>query len=223
MRCEASARNPFATDLLCLTLEEPMSIFDIVNPIEKAKAAIAEAEKAKADQYAKGAIDAMKAAKDAVALAELTKAMDQATREAAQLKADTLKWKAQEETIEEALEHAGISGIDVQIDAKGFAKVLGTVGSDNDRDTAVAMVEQFSVSGMEVAIDVVPPPPPEPAAAVPAGGAKYTVKAGESWWGIAARTYGDGTLWKALKAANNNPRMIHPGTEITLPAKDTLE
>ena len=50
-----------------------------------------------------------------------------------------------------------------------------------------------------------------------------TVKAGESWWGIAARTYGDGTLWKALKAANNNPRMIHPGTVITLPAKGDLK
>jgi|GEM_PF-1601603 len=204
-----------------------MSIFDIVNPVEKAKAALAEAEKAKADQYAKGAIDAMKAAKDAAALAELTKAMDQAAREAAQAKADAAKWKAQEETIEEALEHAGISGIDVQIDSKGYAKVLGTVTSTNDRDTAVAMVEQFSVTGMEVAIDVVAPPPPEPAAAeagaVPAGGSKYTVKAGESWWGIAARTYGDGTLWKLLKAANNNPRMIHPGTVIVLPAKDTLK
>lgn len=202
-----------------------MSIFDIVNPVEKAKAALAEAEKAKADQYAKGAIDAMKAAQQAAALAEITKAMDAAAKEAAQAKADALKWKEQEETIEEALEHAGISGIDVQIDGKGYAKVLGTVTSANDRDTAVAMVEQFSVTGMEVAIDVVAPPPPEPAAAgaVPAGGTKYTVKAGESWWGIAARTYGDGTLWKLLKAANNNPRMIHPGTEIVLPAKDTLK
>lgn len=199
-----------------------MSIFDIVNPIEKAKAAIAQAEKAKADQYAKGAIDAMKAAKDAVALAELTKAMDQASREAAQAKIDALKWKQQEDTIEDALEHAGISGIDVQIDGKGYAKVLGTVGSEADRDTAVAMVEQFPVTGMEVAIEIVPPGPAEPGVAIPAGGAKYTVKAGESWWGIAARTYNDGTLWKALKAANNNPRMIHPGTEILLPSKDSL-
>jgi len=206
-----------------MTLEEPMSIFDIVNPIEKAKAAIAEAEKAKADQYAKGAIDAMKAAKDAAALAELTKAMDQASREAAQAKVDALKWKQQEDTIEEALEHVGLSGIDVQIDGKGYAKVLGTVGSEGDRDTAVALVEQFAVTGMEVAIDIVEPPPAEPATEIPAGGAKYKVKAGESWWGIAARTYGDGTLWKALKAANNNPRMIHPGTEIVLPAKDSLK
>jgi len=204
-----------------LTLEEPMSIFDIVNPVEKAKAAIAEAEKAKADQYAKGAIDAMAAAS---ALAGVQKAMDDASKAAAATAAEAVKWKRQEETIEEALEHAGISGIDVQIDNKGFAKLVGTVGSDNDRDTAVAMVEQFAVTGMEVAVDVVAPPPAE---AAPAGSGSgpttYKVKAGESWWGIAARTYGDGTLWKALKAANNNPRMIHPGTEITLPSKETLQ
>lgn len=197
-----------------------MSIFDIANPVEKAKAAIKEAEQAKADQYAKGAIDAIKAAQAAAALAEIQKAMDETTRVAA----EAAKWKQTEETIEDALEHAGISGVDVQIDGKGYAKLLGQVGSDNDRDTAVAMVEQFDVTGLESQLEVVPPPPPDPAPAAPAGaGTHYKVKAGESWWGIAQRTYGDGTLWKALKAANNNPRMIHPGTEIVLPAKDTLK
>ena len=197
-----------------------MSIFDIANPVEKAKAAIKEAEQAKADQYAKGAIDAIKAAQAAAALAEIQKAMDETTRVAA----EAAQWKQTEETIEDALEHAGISGVDVQIDGKGYAKLLGQVGSDNDRDTAVAMVEQFDVTGLESQLEVVPPPPPDPAPAAPAGaGTHYKVKAGESWWGIAQRTYGDGTLWKALKAANNNPRMIHPGTEIVLPAKDTLK
>lgn len=198
-----------------------MSIFDIANPVEKAKAAIKEAEQAKADQYAKGAVDAMKAAQAAAAMAAVQKAMDETSR----IAAEAAKWKTTEETIEDALEHAGISGVDVQIDAKGYAKLLGQVGSDNDRDTAVAMVEQFNVSGLESQLEVVPPPPPAPESATPAptgAGTKYKVKAGESWWGIAQRTYGDGTLWKALKAANNNPRMIHPGTEIVLPAKDTL-
>lgn len=194
-----------------------MSIFDIVNPVEKAKAAVAEAQKAKADQYAKGAIDAMNAAIAAAKKVETDKAADAAAAQAA-------KWKDQEETIEEALEHAGISGIDIQIDATGYAKVLGTVTSEADRDTAVAMVEQFPITGMEVQVDVVAPPEPEPApASAPTGPTRYTVKAGESWWGISARVYGDGTLWKALKAANDNPRMIHPGTEIVLPAKDDLK
>lgn len=203
-----------------------MSLFDITNPVEKAKAAIAEAQKAKADQLAKGAIDAMNAAVQAAKLAEVQKAMDEATRAASAAATEAAKWKQQEETIEDALEHAGISGVDVQIDGKGYAKVLGTVTSEADRDTAVAMVEQFPVTGMEIALDIVPPPPAESGPS-PVEGAtgpvNYKVKAGESWWGIAARTYGDGTLWKALKAANNNPRMIHPGTEIVLPPKDTLK
>jgi nucleoid-associated protein YgaU len=203
-----------------------MSIFDITDPKEKAKAALSAAEKAKGDQYAKGAIDAMNAA---LAATHAKQASDQQAKQVADLQkqleavtaaaANAAKWKQQEETIEEALEHAGISGIDIQIDDKGYAKVLGTVTSDGDRDTAVAMVEQFPVTGMEVSVDVVAPPPQE---AAPATG-NYTVKAGESWWGIAARTYGDGTLWKALKAANNNPRMIHPGTVIVLPSKDDLK
>lgn len=201
-----------------------MSIFDIANPVEKAKAALAEAEKAKADQYAKGAIDAMA---QAAKLAELQKAMDDATRKASETAAAVAKWKQQEETIEDALEHAGISGVDVQIDANGYAKVLGTVGSDGDKDTVVAMVEQFPITGLDVKLDVVPPVAETAAPAVAAGSAsgptKYSVKAGESWWGISARVYGDGTLWKALKAANNNPRMIHPGTEIVLPAKADLK
>jgi nucleoid-associated protein YgaU len=203
-----------------------MSIFDIVNPVEKAKAALAEAQKAKADQYAKGAIDAMNVALAQHKLAEVQKAMDAATKAAADAAAEAAKWKQQEETIEDALEHAGISGVDVQIDAKGYAKVLGSVTSEADRDTAVAMVEQFPVSGMEVALDIVPPAPVEASASAVAsasGPVNYKVKAGESWWGIAARTYGDGTLWKALKAANGNPRMIHPGTEIVLPQKDALK
>ena len=197
-----------------------MSIFDIVNPVEKAKAAIAEAEKAKSDQYAKGAIDAMNAAVAAAKMAEVQKQLDAITK-AGQ---EGVKWKQQEETIEEALEHAGISGVDVQIDGKGFAKVLGTVTSEADRDTAVAMVEQFPVTGMEVQLEVVPPAPAEGKNPIEgaSGPVKYKVKAGESWWGIAHRVYGNGQLWKALKAANNNPRMIHPGTEIILPAKDAL-
>src|SRR5262245_40753891 len=130
-----------------------MSIFDIVNPVEKAKAAIAEAQKAKAAEYAKGAIDAMQAAQTAVKLAEVQKAMDAASR----ADEEAVKWKKQEETIEDALEPAGISGVDIQIDGKGYAKVLGTVTSEADRDTAVAMVEQFPVTGMEVDLQIVAP------------------------------------------------------------------
>ena len=149
--------------------------------------------------------------------------MKAALEKAASLK----KWKDQEETMEEALEHAGISGVDVQIDEHGFAKLVGTVASELDRDTAVSMVEQFSVTGMDVQLEVAPPAVTEagdnPLAAGGDQPVHYKVKAGESWWGIAHRVYGDGNLWKSLKAANNNPRMIHPGTDIILPPKSALK
>lgn len=134
-------------------------------------------------------------------------------------------WKQHEEVIEDALENAGISGVDVQIDAEGRAKLVGTVTSDQERDTAVAMAQQFKVTSMDVQLQVVAPAPTD-SSENPLNGAtgpvKYKVKAGESWWGIAQRFYGNGKLWKTLKAKNNNPKMIHPGTEITLPLKQQL-
>lgn len=197
--------------------------------MRKAMAAIEAANQARATVAAAPAIEAQKKALEAVQAAKAQDAANAATAQiqaaAAKLQA-IAKWKEKEETIEEALEHAGLSGVDVQINESGFAKLVGTVTSDLDRDTAIAMVEQFDVTGMESQLQVVAPPPEEKHEDPFKGGAqavKYKVKAGESWWGISARVYGDGTLWKALKAANNNPKMIHPGTEITLPAKETLK
>jgi len=54
-------------------------------------------------------------------------------------------------------------------------------------------------------------------------GARWTVRAGDSLWRIAAddRTYGDGRKWPRLYAANKNrigsPDRIYPGQEITIP------
>lgn len=196
----------------------------------KAMAAIEAANQARAAVIAAPALDAQKKALEAVQAAKAAEAANAATAQiqAALEKAqNAARWKVKEETIEEALEHAGISGVDAQIDENGFAKLVGTVGSDLDRDTAIAMVEHFQVTGLESQLQVVPPPPPEPhetpAPAAGAAPAKYKVKAGDSWWAIAQRAYGDGTLWKALKAANNNPKMIHPGNEVLIPAKDSLK
>lgn len=195
-----------------------------LSPAEKAKAAIAAAQAqlvashtaAKVQESIKQAADqaaANKAAADHAALA---------IKAAADAAATAHKWKQVELTIEEALEHAGISGIDAQIDQGGFAKLVGQVASEEDRQTAVAMAEQFEVTGLDVQLEVVAPEPATEVVAPADQPIKYKVKAGESWWGIAARVYGDGQLWKSLKAANNNPKMIHPGTEIILPPKSTL-
>ena len=58
----------------------------------------------------------------------------------------------------------------------------------------------------------------------PAGdGTRWTVRAGDSLWRIAAddKTYGDGRKWPRLYAANKDrigsPDRIYPGQEITIP------
>ena len=173
--------------------------------LEKAKAAVEQARKER----------------------EVAQARDQATAQAKSQndqRAAAAKWKDHEEMMEDALEHAGLSGVDVQIDEQGHAKLVGIVTSAQERDTAVAMAQQFQVTNLDVQLQVVAPAPSEggnPLAGA-TGPVQYTVKAGESWWGIAHRVYGNGGLWKSLKAANKNPKMIHPGTVITLPLKDQI-
>lgn len=176
-----------------------MTLNVVGQALEKAKAAVAQAIK---DREAQAQTQAQDAQRSAAA-----------------------EWKQQEATMEDALEHAGLSGVDVQISEQGFATLVGTVGSEQERDTAVAMAEQFDVTGLDCKLQVVAPAAAEggnPLAGA-TGPVQYTVKAGESWWGIAHRVYGNGALWKALKAKNNNPKMIHPGTVITLPLADQLK
>ena len=51
----------------------------------------------------------------------------------------------------------------------------------------------------------------------------YKTKPGDSWWGIAAKFYNDGTQWKRLKRANGWPKMLHPNVDVTIPSKDDLK
>jgi nucleoid-associated protein YgaU len=61
-----------------------------------------------------------------------------------------------------------------------------------------------------------------PAAARPAaaGAVVYVVKPGDSLWGIAARKYGNASLWRDVAAANpgTDPDRLVPGQSVTLPA-----
>lgn len=54
--------------------------------------------------------------------------------------------------------------------------------------------------------------------------AGYTVAKGDTLWGIARRTYGDGTLAYKLAAYNGikNANLIYPGQRVTLPDKSQL-
>lgn len=169
---------------------------------------------------------AVEQAKAAAAAAKAEHAKQQAAADAADAAA---KYKAMEETIEDALEHAGISGVDVQIDANGFARVVGDVASEAQQQTASTIIEQFAVTGLDVQLKVVAPEGDDSdessiwaGAAAPAS-VTYKTKKGDSWWGIAQKFYGDGTRWKKLKRANGWPRMLHPNVDLTIPNKDELE
>ena len=65
--------------------------------------------------------------------------------------------------------------------------------------------------------------PPVPRS-VPAAGA-YLVQAGDSWWGVAERAYGDGRLYRALFAWNRSRDArvsLVPGTRLEVPPLDRL-
>lgn len=67
--------------------------------------------------------------------------------------------------------------------------------------------------------------PPATARAVPVAG-DYLVQAGDSWWDVAERAYGDGRLYRALFAWNRSrdPRVtLAPGTRLDVPPLDRLE
>jgi nucleoid-associated protein YgaU len=69
---------------------------------------------------------------------------------------------------------------------------------------------------------VVPPAPP---AAIVVGAA-YTVQAGDSWWSLAERAYGDGRFYRALFAWNRvlDPRVsLAPDTPLEIPPLPKLE
>lgn len=45
----------------------------------------------------------------------------------------------------------------------------------------------------------------------------YTVKKGDSFWGIAASFYGNGSLYPKIYEANGKPSVIHPGDKLLIP------
>lgn len=64
-------------------------------------------------------------------------------------------------------------------------------------------------------------PTPVPPTATPSGAQHYVVKAGDTLSGIAAQFYGNANDWPRIAAANglSNPNLIHPGQQLTIPAK----
>jgi nucleoid-associated protein YgaU len=64
-----------------------------------------------------------------------------------------------------------------------------------------------------------------PAAMPATAGGTYVAAAGDSWWSLAERTYGDGRLYRALYAWNRaiDPRVsLVAGTPLQLPTRAQL-
>lgn len=49
----------------------------------------------------------------------------------------------------------------------------------------------------------------------------YKVQPGDSYWKIAKKKYGDGSLWKTIKKANGNKSVIHPNDKLVIPARSS--
>ena len=63
-------------------------------------------------------------------------------------------------------------------------------------------------------------------APMPTSAAAYVASPGDSWWGLAERTYGDGRFYRALFAWNRkiDPRVsLAPGTRLEMPSRARLE
>ncbi|RVC28610.1 LysM peptidoglycan-binding domain-containing protein, partial [Mesorhizobium sp. M7A.F.Ca.CA.004.04.2.1] len=60
--------------------------------------------------------------------------------------------------------------------------------------------------------------PAKPAEAVPAE-ASHVIVAGDTYWDLAKKTYGDGAKWKVISGANKGyePRRLPVGATLTIP------
>jgi 5'-nucleotidase/UDP-sugar diphosphatase len=77
-----------------------------------------------------------------------------------------------------------------------------------------------------VPASVAPAGQPALESAAPAPASTHVAAAGDSWWNLAERAYGDGRLYRALYAWNRviNPRVsLTPGTPLEIPPKPRLE
>jgi nucleoid-associated protein YgaU len=136
------------------------------------------------------------------------------------------------------LRDAGIdtSCINCKIGGDGSVTVSGTVGSGDERDRIVALLEEMPnvarvINDINVgAAEPAARPEPEPATeSVPetpaaAAGRTYTVQPGDTLWKISQEMYGNGSRYMKIFEANTdklkNPDRIFPGQELVIPDLD---
>lgn len=135
---------------------------------------------------------------------------------------------ANQQTVAQALQRAGVSVFNLQVeDAGGVIALRGDVQTQADKDKAqqvvqglgVAAANYLTVQGVSGGVTL----GSGATAGAAAGAAKsYTVKSGDTLSKIAKQMYGDASAWKKIHEANRakvpNPDLIHPGDVLTIPA-----
>ena len=111
----------------------------------------------------------------------------------------------------------GTSSSTVEIAASGPVAAAAVPATPPRRDPFVAP------AGLQQPI---PQQPITESAPMPTSAAAYVASPGDSWWGLAERTYGDGRFYRALFAWNRkiDPRVsLAPGTRLEMPSRARLE
>ena len=116
----------------------------------------------------------------------------------------------------------GTSSSTVEIAASGPVAAAAVPATPPRRDPFVAPARLQ----MPITQQPIPQQPITESAPMPTSAAAYVASPGDSWWGLAERTYGDGRFYRALFAWNRkiDPRVsLAPGTRLEMPSRARLE
>ena len=126
----------------------------------------------------------------------------------------------------------GNSSSTAEVAASGLASAAAVPAAPPRRDPFVAPaglqipITQQPVSQQPITESEPPSEPLPTSAATYVSAAAYVASPGDSWWGLAERTYGDGRFYRALFAWNRkiDPRVsLAPGTRLEMPSRARLE
>lgn len=132
----------------------------------------------------------------------------------------------QEMLIKQVSEKFSIENLDIDLTENKVVKVGGTVESDDIKDKVVEMIKGIDgVEGVLSSLKVIPKV--EGSEVNESGETVYTVKSGDTLWGISEKFYGDGSKYMQIfeankevwKNYNDDPNIIYPDWKLVIPPK----